>query len=92
VFAFIWDVTVDWGLIQLDTLTLRKNVHFSDPFWYMLAVGLNACFRILKIGSQLSHVHPFCVDLAEIVRRWIWVLFRFEYEFIKHDNEKRVPI
>jgi hypothetical protein len=89
-FAFSWDLVVDWGLVQIDLdndnnslIKLRKDMHFSDPLWYMAAVGINGCLRALKIGSHLYHVHPFCVDLAEIVRRWIWVIFRFENEWIK---------
>lgn len=97
IFAFGWDITMDWGLLKIeqDHLLLRKDIHFSDPIWYMLAVSVNGCFRVLKVGSQLYHVHPFCIDSAEIFRRWIWVIFRFEYEFIKHhyiDTEKRIGL
>jgi hypothetical protein len=91
-FAFGWDLVMDWGLVEMDIdrsfsdtllLKLRKDRHFSDPLWYVAAASANGCLRALKIGSHVYHVHPFCVDLGEIFRRWIWVIFRFENEWIK---------
>ncbi|KAG2206889.1 hypothetical protein INT47_007646 [Mucor saturninus] len=85
VFAFVWDIVMDWGIIQVgtDRVCIRKDLHFSEPWSYVLAVGINASIRLLKFGSHLHHIHPFCVDLAEIARRWTWVIFRFENEWIK---------
>jgi hypothetical protein len=78
---------VDWGLVQIGAdnalIRLRKDIHFSDPVYYIMAVALNGLLRLLKVESHLYHVHPFCVDLSEIVRRWTWVIFRFENEWIK---------
>lgn len=89
-FAFSWDLVMDWDLVQIDSYNngmllfkFRKNMHFSNPFWYVIAASINGCLRALKIGSHAYHVHPFCVDFAEIVRRWIWAIFRFENEWIK---------
>lgn len=74
---------MDWGLIDTTTLQLRKNVHFSHPSVYLMAVVVNSLLRGLKIFSHLHHIHPFCVDLSEIMRRFIWVVFRFEFEWTK---------
>ncbi|EPB81906.1 hypothetical protein HMPREF1544_11357 [Mucor circinelloides 1006PhL] len=87
-FAFSWDLVMDWGLVRMDAahdafIILRKDLYFSDSLYYIAAVGVNGSLRLLKIGSHLYHVHPMCVDVAEIVRRWIWVVFRFEHEWIK---------
>ncbi|KAK4511978.1 uncharacterized protein ATC70_003977 [Mucor velutinosus] len=87
-FAFAWDLAMDWGLVQIDTaessvIRLRKDLYFSDPLYYIAAVGVNGSLRLLKIGSHVYHVHPICIDVAEIVRRWIWVVFRFENEWLK---------
>ncbi|KAI7907927.1 EXS family-domain-containing protein [Cokeromyces recurvatus] len=88
-FAFIWDLVMDWGLIQIDMhqrvliFRIRKDLYFSNPMWYLLAILLNGCFRSLKISSYFYHIHPLCIDITEIVRRWVWVLFRFEYEWKK---------
>ncbi|KAF1796356.1 EXS family-domain-containing protein, partial [Mucor lusitanicus] len=88
-FAFAWDLIMDWGLVQTDAtetttrMRLRKDLYFSDPLYYIAAVGVNGSLRLLKIGSHVYHVHPICVDVAEIVRRWIWVVFRFENEWLK---------
>ncbi|GAN07190.1 conserved hypothetical protein [Mucor ambiguus] len=87
-FAFAWDLVMDWGLVQMNTtestfIRLRKDLYFSDPLYYVAAVGVNGSLRLLKIGSHVFHVHPVCVDVAEIVRRWIWVVFRFENEWLK---------
>lgn len=83
-FAFAWDIIIDWGIIQLEASAfVRKDMHFSYSYSYALAIGINGCIRLLKIESHLHHIHPFCIDLAEIVRRWTWVVFRFENEWIK---------
>lgn len=87
-FAFGWDLIMDWRLVQVEldnalVIRLRKDIHFSDPVYYIMAVGLNGLLRLLKVGSHLYHVHPFCVDLLEILRRWTWVIFRFENEWMK---------
>jgi hypothetical protein len=94
IFAFGWDIVIDWGLIQLETdrALFRKDLHFSDPFCYVMAVGINGLLRLLKIGSHLYHIHPFCVDLSEIARRWTWVVFRFENEWIKRSYIDMDPV
>lgn len=92
-YSFIWDVVMDWGLVDTTTLQLRKDAHFSHPSVYLVAVIVNSLLRGLKIFSHLHHIHPFCVDFSEIVRRFIWVVFRFEYEWTKqsyYDVERGV--
>ncbi|KAI9473992.1 MAG: EXS family-domain-containing protein [Benjaminiella poitrasii] len=95
-FAFSWDLIIDWGLIQISQqqtsviFHARKDLYFSDPVWYLFAVLLNGSFRTLKIASHLYRIHPFCIDMAEIVRRWVWVIFRFENDWIKRSyNEQK---
>ncbi|KAI8095076.1 EXS family-domain-containing protein [Gilbertella persicaria] len=87
-FAFVWDLVIDWGLFQVKfwSFEFRKDIHFSDPLWYIMAVAINMSLRLLKIVSHMYQIHPFCVDLAEILRRWIWVIFRFEHEWIKRSS------
>ena len=96
VFAFSWDIVMDWGLVEIgkDGVGLRQHLHFKDPFVYIMAVGLNGIMRLVKVASHFHPVvHHFCFDLSEIGRRWIWVIFRFENEWIKVDqNENTLPV
>ncbi|KAL9553651.1 hypothetical protein MBANPS3_003184 [Mucor bainieri] len=96
-FAFAWDIVMDWGLVQMDTtasasIRLRKDLYFSDPLYYIAAIGVNGSLRLLKIGSHVYHVHPVCVDVAEIARRWIWVVFRFENEWLKRSYSNTADV
>lgn len=91
---------MDWGLIQVELdnelIRLRKDIYFSDPFMYIMAIAFNGLFRLLKVASHLHHIHPFYVELSEIARRWIWAVFRFEYEWVKRsytlDIERRAGV
>ncbi|KAI8348662.1 EXS family-domain-containing protein [Blakeslea trispora] len=89
-FAFGWDLVMDWGLLHYKTGSIkwRKDVWFSDSRWYLVAIAINLNIRVFKIMSSIHPIHPFYIDLFEILRRWIWVIFRFEYEYVKSSFSK----
>ncbi|KAI8980252.1 EXS family-domain-containing protein [Pilobolus umbonatus] len=88
--AFTWDITMDWGIIQLNsnqTIVIRKTSQFGS----ILAIALNAVLRLLKIYGHMSYLPSAYLNMAEITRRGIWVLLRFEYEWIKKTQRIDIP-
>ncbi|KAI8098897.1 EXS family-domain-containing protein [Halteromyces radiatus] len=71
----------------------RRNLHFSMTPVYFLAMMADFILRITWSLKLSSHVYikriegsVFLVELLEVVRRWIWVIFRMESEWIKRAN------
>jgi hypothetical protein len=79
-------------------------VLFSSPFPYTIATILNLVLRLtwsLKLSPHLHDVADleygvFLLEALEVFRRWIWVYFRVEWEYIKrkhpHTFSRRHPI
>ncbi|OBZ82562.1 Protein SYG1 [Choanephora cucurbitarum] len=90
VFAFGWELVMDWGLIQYNcgSIRWRKDGWFSDMRWYLAASVINLNIRMIKLMASVYPIHAFYIDLFEIIRRWIWVIFRFEYEHVKSSFSK----
>jgi hypothetical protein len=70
---------------------LRSKLLFSDPTIYYFAIFINFVLRFtwsLKISSHLHHVADlevgvFMMEALEILRRWIWVFLRVEWEIVR---------
>ena len=78
---------------------LRQRLLFPLPV-YPLAISLNLILRLtwsLKLSSHL-HVHAdgamfiFGIEIAELLRRWMWVFFRIEWETIRRAEEMQTRI
>jgi hypothetical protein len=87
---------MDWGLFgkysiitkpASEHLVLRTTLHFQRPLIYYFAMIFNTVARFLWIlrlwnfGTNNESVDVF-LALAEITRRWIWVFFRLEKEWV----------
>ena len=97
-FAFYWDVTRDWELTLLTSrrssaeypFGLRKNRHFVAVEFYYVAVGLDLLLRFawsVKLSPHLDFLNEmeggiFMLELLEVFRRWVWLFFRVEKEFV----------
>ncbi|RDW30087.1 EXS family-domain-containing protein [Yarrowia lipolytica] len=97
-FSFIWDIKCDWNLSILQDLWdgelnnggLRKTLVYPK-WWYYTAMVVDLVLRFtwtLKFTSSWSHVHDyeagiFVFQLLEISRRWMWIFFRVENEWVK---------
>ena len=54
-YSFWWDVVMDWNLSILTTPSgpgpgrwgLRKSIHFSSPYLYYVAIGLDLLLRFV---------------------------------------------
>ncbi|SJX60092.1 related to ERD1 protein, required for retention of luminal ER [Sporisorium reilianum f. sp. reilianum] len=78
---------------------LRPAPALLFPTWmYQLAILLDLLLRFfwsLKLSSHLHHLVEwqggmFSMELLEIVRRWVWVFFRVEWEVVRRRERARV--
>jgi hypothetical protein len=75
---------------------LRSQLLFNDPIIYYIAVFVNFVLRFtwsLKLSSHLHHVADleagvFMIEALEVLRRWIWVFIRVEWEVLKLGRER----
>ncbi|KAJ7178348.1 EXS family-domain-containing protein [Mycena crocata] len=81
---------------------LRQILLFPLPV-YPLLVFLNLVLRLTWSIKLSSHLHSktdgsvaiFWLEMAEVVRRWMWVFLRVEWEVIKkmnHGSRRDVPL
>jgi EXS family len=70
---------------------LRPVLLFNDPIVYYIAISLNLVLRLtwsLKLSSHLHSVAElesgiFLMEALELMRRWVWVFFRIEWEAVR---------
>lgn len=77
---------------------LRPTPSLIFPAWfYQLAILLDLLLRFfwsLKLSSHLHHVIEwqggvFSMELLEIIRRWVWIFFRVEWEVVRRRERTR---
>ncbi|KAI7863307.1 EXS family-domain-containing protein [Spinellus fusiger] len=95
-YSFGWDIAMDWHLVSIPVspyahIRLRRQCHFPWPL-YGLAIGLDFAVRMVwstRLSShptlQSLHHHLLALQLLEIGRRWVWVIFRMESELMKRN-------
>lgn len=83
IYSSLWDILEDWGIFNLVNYPkhgpLRKNRKFPD-WCYYVAMMLDVILRFQWIfyaafTTQIQQlaVTGFCVALAEVIRRFIWI-------------------
>lgn len=84
-----WDIVMDWSLGQVQSkhFLLRDHLFYEKPAYYYTAIIMDVILRFQWIfyaffSNQIQQlaVTSFCIALAEIFRRFIWVFFRLENE------------
>jgi hypothetical protein len=82
---------------------LRPHILYPLPI-YPLAIFINLVLRLTWSIKLSSHLHAkaqgegsffiFWVEIAELVRRWVWVFIRVEWEIVRRaqDSAKRVEV
>ena len=98
-YSFYWDVAKDWDLTLLSSARndmqhpygLRRVRVFDMPKLYYIVIAIDLVLRCtwsLKLSVHLEHFNDFegsifLLELAEILRRWMWVFFRVETEWVR---------
>jgi hypothetical protein len=86
-YAFSWDILMDWSLFDLRSKNylLRDHLVYSKNWVYYTAMVINFLLRstwILIYSNKNMDIHLIMIIIAigELVRRWIWNFFRIENE------------
>ncbi|KAF8210444.1 EXS family-domain-containing protein [Mycena galopus ATCC 62051] len=77
---------------------LRPTLRYPLPV-YPLLVFLNLVLRLTWSIKLSTHLHAktdgsvaiFWLEMAEVVRRWMWVFLRVEWEVIKKSTSAKTP-
>ena len=89
VYSSIWDIVMDWSLFQFDSrhFLLRDEITFKYPSAYYTAMIVDVILRfqwifyvLFPTQIQQSAITSFCIAIAEILRRFVWIFFRMENE------------
>ena len=87
-FSYGWDLFMDWGFIAFCRGKPSPRRLIPLPL-LLLACAVNLVLRLswtANFFTFFSSLHPatlvFVVELAEIFRRWMWIIFRVEWEIL----------
>lgn len=91
-YTFIWDVKMDWRLLQPGSnLFLRDQLAYRRKWVYYLAIVTDLLLRwswVLYLLSDTSIV-GFLIAFGEMVRRWSWNFFRVENDHANNCAKSR---
>ncbi|KAI2776050.1 EXS-domain-containing protein [Daldinia loculata] len=93
-----WDLTLfDANARNAPDLTafgLRRRLHVGPPALYYSVIAMDLMLRCtwsLKLSPHLGRMADwegsiFVIELLEVFRRWVWIFFRVETEWIRNMN------
>lgn len=98
-YSFYWDVAKDWDLTLFSRERnalgqpwgLRRRLYFQmDEIYYAAIVTdfVLRCTWSLKLSPHLDRFNDlegviFIMEFLEVLRRWIWIFFRIETEWVR---------
>ncbi|CAK3843424.1 related to ERD1, required for retention of luminal ER s [Lecanosticta acicola] len=105
-YSFWWDVSMDWDLTLLSKqrhmqpFGLRQQRVFRLPMVYYLVVAFDIVLRFawsFKLSLHLVYLDGieggiFLLEIMELLRRWVWVYFRVETEWVRSTPAASVPL
>jgi hypothetical protein len=86
------------GRLQPTRISGLRPTLFFPEILYPFAIALNLLLRLawsMRLSSLIqSHasVANFCLKLAELFRRWMWVFIRVEWEMVKKGRESHTKL
>lgn len=101
-YSFWWDVTKDWDLTLLTSkrddpehpFGLRRKMVFRANEIYYSAIAVDFILRIswiVKLSASMDSFNDweggiFTIQVLEVFRRWIWIFFRVETEWVRNSS------
>jgi hypothetical protein len=98
-YSLYWDVIMDWGLghLRAEHPFLRSSdTLYFPPYVYYVAIVLDAFFRLgwaiyISPGNMVLQQHfILLLGCVELVRRFLWSIFRVEWEYVCLLSEEAV--
>ena len=100
--SYGWDIVMDWGLISFNIRPNAKSLIYFRPrlfypvYYHLVAAIVNLIMRfswMITMFESARTLNPgtlvLLVEAMEIIRRFIWNIFRVEWEIInKADVDK----
>lgn len=102
-YSFYWDVAKDWDLSLFSAerdsphhaFGLRARVYFPSKEIYYFAIVTDLLLRCtwsLKLSPHLDNFADFesgifLMEFLEVGRRWMWIFFRVETEWVRNTKE-----
>ncbi|KAK4251218.1 EXS family-domain-containing protein [Corynascus novoguineensis] len=99
-YSFYWDVAKDWDLTLFSKdrdlpdhpFGLRRTLLVHRPGVYYAVIALDLVLRctwMVKLSARMDHISDFessifLMQFLEVFRRWIWIFFRVETEWIRN--------
>ncbi|KAF5726435.1 SPX and EXS domain-containing protein 1-like isoform X3 [Tripterygium wilfordii] len=102
-YSFYWDVTRDWDLSGFTRIFKFNKPHlctyllYGRKWVYFWVIGSNLILRCTwtyKLSAHLRHNYltVFTIAALEILRRFQWVFFRVENEWIKMSSKSNIQL
>jgi len=96
-YSLLWDLIMDWGLMQSKYYMLRKDLLYPKWVYYssMIADTLMRFFWVVPFLVKAYAAHatdpwlPFLFILVELVRRGMWNVIRLENEHLNNCGQFR---
>jgi hypothetical protein len=99
IYAFYWDVVMDWGLgdLRAKHVFLRSSNSLAfPPYIYYCAIVIDLIFRLgwaiyISPGNMVLQQHfILLLGCVELLRRFVWAIFRVEWEHLQIRSEEAV--
>ncbi|KAK9771359.1 putative EXS domain-containing protein [Seiridium cardinale] len=79
---------------------LRRRLYIGPPATYYGVILLDLLLRCtwsLKLSPHLDHIADFessifIIEFLEVFRRWVWIFFRVETEWIRNNTSNTLPV
>ncbi|KAM5580709.1 SPX and EXS domain-containing protein 5 [Rosa sericea] len=102
-YSFYWDVTRDWDLSGFTRIFKSNKSHILSNlihgrkwvyFWVITSNLILRCTWTYKLSAHLRHNYltVFAITALEIFRRFQWVFFRVEKEWIKMSSKSNIQL
>ncbi|KAJ4290673.1 protein-ER retention protein [Collariella sp. IMI 366227] len=99
-YSFYWDVAKDWDLTLFSRerespdypFGLRRRLLVHKPGVYYAVIVLDLVLRctwMIKLSSTMDRISDFessifLIQFLEVFRRWVWIFFRVETEWLRN--------
>ncbi|KZF26823.1 EXS-domain-containing protein [Xylona heveae TC161] len=93
-----WDLSLFSGTVERNNPEhpwgLRQHLYFHTDEIYYAVIAIDfvlRCTWIMKLSPHLDRFNDiesgiFVMQLLEVLRRWIWIFFRVETEWVRNNN------